>query len=105
MKKSWAHSYVYSYDSEMNRIKTSSDKKQGIVVIDLGSDYAGKNFTIYSGRKSTEKKIISGTLDKNGRYKFSSSVGRNYTLVLDSVKGKTLRKTAELKIFFRKLRF
>ena len=83
MDKCWNHSYVYSYDSDMDRIKTSTDKKRGIVVIDLGTDYAGKNFTIYSGRKSTEKKIISGTLDKNGRYKFSSSVGRNYTLVIE----------------------
>ena len=82
MSTAWNKAYVYSYDSDMNRIKISSDRKRGIVVIDLGEEYAGESFTIYSGRKNTSNEIISGTLDKNGRYKFSSEDGKNYTLVI-----------------------
>lgn len=83
MSNAWSHSYVYSYDSDMNRIKVNSDTIRGIITIDLGTDYAGKDFTVYSGRKSTSKKIISGTLDENGRYTFNADEGRNYTLVVE----------------------
>ena len=83
MTNAWSHSYVYSYDSDMNRIKVNSDIKRGVVTIDLGADYAGRSFTVYSGRKSTSRKITEGVLDENGRYTFSSDEGRNYTLVLD----------------------
>lgn len=82
MSNAWRHSYVYSYDSDMNRIAVNSDKKQGVIVIDLGADYAGREFTIFSGRKNTSVKVISGVLDKNGRYIFNSEDGRNYTLVI-----------------------
>ncbi|MDY3793121.1 MAG: hypothetical protein SOZ56_11720, partial [Oscillospiraceae bacterium] len=51
MATAWRNSYVYSYDSDMNKIKVSSTKKQGVIVVNLGEDYAGKSFTIYSGRK------------------------------------------------------
>ena len=83
MTNAWSHSYVYSYDSDMNRIKVNSDVKRGVVTIDLGVNYAGRSFTVYSGRKSTSRKITAGVLDENGRYTFSSDEGRNYTLVLD----------------------
>ena len=79
----WNHSYVYSYDSDMNRIKVNSDSKRGVITIDLGDDYAGRSFIIYSGRKNTSKKITEGVLDENGRFTFSADEGRNYTLVLD----------------------
>ena len=83
MSNAWSHSYIYSYDSDMNRIKVNSDVKRGVVTIDLGAEYAGRSFTVYSGRKSTSRKIAEGVLDENGRYTFSSDEGRNYTLVLD----------------------
>ncbi len=83
MSNAWSHSYVYSYDSDMNRIKVNSDTRRGVITIDLGADYAGRDFTVYSGRKSTSKKIISGTLDENGRYIFNSDEGKNYTLVVE----------------------
>lgn len=83
MSNAWSHSYVYSYDSDMNRIKVNSDTRRGVITIDLGADYAGRDFTVYSGRKSTSKKIISGTLDENGRYIFNSDEGKNYTLVIE----------------------
>ena len=82
MSNAWSHSYVYSYDSDMNRIKVNSDTRRGVITIDLGADYAGRSFTVYSGRKSTSKKIISGTLDENGRYIFNADEGKNYTLVI-----------------------
>ena len=83
MSNAWSHSYVYSYDSDMNRIKVNSDTRRGVITIDLGADYAGRSFTVYSGRKSTSKKIISGTLDENGRYTFRAEEGKNYTLVIE----------------------
>lgn len=83
MSNAWSHSYVYSYDSDMNRIKVNSDTRRGIITIDLGADHAGRDFTVYNGRKSTSKKIISGTLDENGRYTFNADEGRNYTLVVE----------------------
>ena len=83
MSNAWSHSYVYSYDGDMNRIKVNSDTRRGVITIDLGADYAGRDFTVYSGRKNTSKKIISGTLDENGRYIFNSDEGKNYTLVIE----------------------
>ena len=83
MSNAWSHSYVYSYDSDMNRIKVNSDTRRGVITIDLGVDYAGRSFTVYSGRKSTSKKILSGTLDENGRYTFRAEEGKNYTLVIE----------------------
>ena len=83
MSNAWSHSYVYSYDSDMNRIKVNSDTRRGVITIDLGADYAGRDFTVYSGRKNTSKKIISGTLDENGRYIFNADEGKNYTLVVE----------------------
>lgn len=83
MTNAWNHSYVYSYDSDMNRIKVNSDAKRGVITIDLGTDHAGRRFVIYSGRKNTSKKITEGVLDENGRFTFSADEGKNYTLVLD----------------------
>ena len=83
MSNAWSHSYVYSYDSDMNRIKVNSDTRRGVITIDLGADHAGRDFTVYSGRKSTSKKILSGTLDENGRYIFNADEGKNYTLVIE----------------------
>ena len=83
MSNAWNHSYVYSYDSDMNRIKVNSDTRRGTIVIDLGADNAGRSFTLYSGRKSTSKKILSDTLDENGRYIFNADEGKNYTLVIE----------------------
>ncbi|MBP0958473.1 MAG: leucine-rich repeat domain-containing protein [Oscillospiraceae bacterium] len=83
MSNAWSHSYVYSYDSDMNRIKVNSDSKRGVIVIDLGSEYAGRDFTVYSGRKSTKTVIISSTLDENGRFTFEAPEGKNYTLVVE----------------------
>lgn len=67
----------------MNRIKVNSDAKRGVITIDLGVENAGRNFTIYSGRKNTSKKLTEGVLDENGKITFSAGDGRNYTLVLD----------------------
>lgn len=83
MTNAWNHSYVYSYDSDMNRIKVNSDAKRGVITIDLGAENAGRNFTIYSGRKNTSKKLTEGVFDENGKFTFSADEGRNYTLVLD----------------------
>ena len=83
MSNAWSHSYVYSYDSDMNRIKVNSDTRRGVITIDLGADHAGRSFTVYSGRKSTSKEIISGVLDENGRYTFNAEEGKNYTLVIE----------------------
>ena len=82
MTNAWNHSYVYSYDSDMNRIKVNSDAKRGVITIDLGAENAGRSFIIYSGRKSTSKKITEGVLDENGRFTFSADEGRNYTLIV-----------------------
>ena len=82
MTNAWNHSYVYSYDSDMNRIKVNSDAKRGVITIDLGAENAGRSFIIYSGRKSTSKKITEGVLDENGRFTFRADEGRNYTLIV-----------------------
>ncbi|MBQ5332859.1 MAG: hypothetical protein J6K92_06330 [Oscillospiraceae bacterium] len=84
MANAWDHSYVYSYDSEMNLIKVNSTKNKGVIIIDLGTDHAGEKFTLYTGRKSTENAVKSGKLDKNGRFKLTVNNGRNYTLVVEN---------------------
>ncbi|MGN0692100.1 MAG: hypothetical protein ACI4K7_07125, partial [Oscillospiraceae bacterium] len=79
-----ARSYVYSYDSDMNKIAVSATKKQkNTVTINLGKDYAGKSFVIYEGKKSTSVKVTEGTLDKNGKFTFEVDYGKNYTLVVE----------------------
>lgn len=83
MATAWRNSYVYSYDSDMNKIKVSSTKQQGVIVVNLGEDYAGKSFTIYSGRKSTKVKVTEGVLDEKGKFVFEVPDGRNYTLVVE----------------------
>ena len=83
MANAWRQSYVYSYDAEMNKIKVSSTKKRGVIVINLGEEYAGRTFTIYSGRKSTEVKVTEGVLDENGKFVFEVPDGKNYTLVVE----------------------
>ncbi|MBP0958107.1 MAG: hypothetical protein J5997_12175 [Oscillospiraceae bacterium] len=53
------------------------------IIIDLGEEYAGKSFTIYSGRKSTKVKVTEGEFDKNGKFVFEVPDGKNYTLVIE----------------------
>ncbi|MBP0957185.1 MAG: InlB B-repeat-containing protein [Oscillospiraceae bacterium] len=78
------NSYVYSYDTDMNLIKTSGTrKKNNYIIIDLGEEYAGRSITIYKGRKSTKTIITEGVLDKNGIFKFENAgFGTNYTLII-----------------------
>ena len=78
------NSYVFSYDTDMNLIKTSSTrKKNDYVIVDLGEEYSGRAFTIYKGRKSTGTKITEGVLDADGRFTFEAAgYGKNYTLVI-----------------------
>ena len=79
------NSYVFSYDADMEPIKTSSTrKKNDYIIIDLGEEYSGRTFTIYKGRKSTGTKVTEGVLDANGRFRFEAAgYGKNYTLVID----------------------
>lgn len=83
MATAWRQSYVYSYDADMNKIKVNSTKKRGVIVIDLGEEYAGRTFTIYSGRKSTKVKVTEGEFDENGKFIFEVPDGKNYTLVVE----------------------
>ncbi|MGN0638888.1 MAG: InlB B-repeat-containing protein [Huintestinicola sp.] len=83
MATAWRQSYVYSYDADMNRIRVNSTQKRGVIVVNLGEEYAGKSFTIYSGRKSTKVKITDGVLDENGKFVFEVPDGKNYTLVIE----------------------
>lgn len=83
MANAWRNSYIFSYDSDMNKIKVNSTKKRGIIVIDLGEEYAGKAFTIYNGRKNTSMKVDEGVLDAKGRFTFEVPDGKNYTLVVE----------------------
>lgn len=78
------NSYVFSYDTDMNLIKTSSTrKKNDYVIVDLGEEYSGRAFTIYKGRKSTGTKITEGVLDADGKFIFEDAgYGKNYTLVI-----------------------
>lgn len=78
------NSYVFSYDTDMSLIKTSSTrKKNDYVIVDLGEEYSGRAFTIYKGRKSTGTKITEGVLDADGRFTFEAAgYGKNYTLVI-----------------------
>ena len=78
------NSYVFSYDTDMSLIKTSSTrKKNDYVIVDLGEEYSGRAFTIYKGRKSTGTKITEGVLDADGRFRFEAAgYGKNYTLVI-----------------------
>lgn len=82
MENGWRHSYVYAYDDDMNVIKVNSDVKRGVVVIDLGADNAGKEFSLYNGKKSTSKLVTTGVLDSNGRYVLNTADGKKYTLIL-----------------------
>lgn len=79
-----ASSYVFSYDSDMNLIKTSGTrKKNDYIIIDLGEEYAGRTITIYKGRKSTNTEVAEGVLNKNGKFKFENAgFGSNYTLIV-----------------------
>lgn len=78
------NSYVFSYDADMELIKTSSTrKKNDYVIVDLGEEYSGRTFTIYKGRKSTGTKVTEGVFDADGRFIFEAAgYGKNYTLVI-----------------------
>lgn len=83
------HSYIFSYDHEMNLIDTNCNRSFDSypeyleVTIKLGADYAGRTGNICAGRKSSGKVIESITLDKNGCYTFKADIAKNYSFVLD----------------------
>lgn len=79
------NSYVFAYDADMNLIKTNSTrKKNDYIIIDLGEEYSGRAFTVYTGRKSTTTAVTKGVLDANGRFTFENAgFGKNYTLVVE----------------------
>lgn len=83
------HSYVFSYDKDMNLINTNSNRSFDSfpeyveIKINLGADYAGRTGNICTGRKSSAKVIESITLDDNGCYVFKADVKKNYSFVLD----------------------
>ena len=83
------HSYVFSYDKDMNLISTNSNRsfdafpEYAEIKIDLGADYAGRTGNICAGRKSSGKVIESITLDENGCYVFKADIKKNYSFVLD----------------------
>ena len=84
----YKNAYIYSYDKDMNYIKTNSVRggmtsPEGEVTVKLGSDYAGRSVTLYSGRKNTSSKVDEATLNSNGEAAFSVKSGKNYTLVVD----------------------
>ena len=78
------NSYVFSYDTDMSLIKTSSTrKKNDYVIIALGEEYMGRTFTIYKGKKSTGTNVTEGVFDADGRFRFEyAGFGKNYTLVV-----------------------
>ena len=79
------NSYVFAYDADMNLIKTNSTrKKNDYIIIDLGEEYSGRAFTVYTGRKSKNTAVTEGVLDANGRFTFENAgFGKNYTLVVE----------------------
>lgn len=81
------NSYIYSYDSQMNLIKTTRSKKgisgTGEITVKLGAKYAGKSVTLYSGKKSTSNKIGEAVLDSKGNATFTVEGAKNYTLVVE----------------------
>ena len=84
----YKNAYIYSYDKDMNYIKTNSVRggmtsPEGEVTVKLGSDYAGRSVTLYNGRKNTSSKVDEATLNSNGEVTFSVKSGKNYTLVVD----------------------
>ncbi|MDY2848306.1 MAG: hypothetical protein SOU50_08855, partial [Oscillospiraceae bacterium] len=78
----FANSYIYSYDSDMNKITMNKTRKPGVITVDLGKKYAGKTVTLYEGKNSTEVKVTEGVLDANGKLTFTVDSGKNYTLVV-----------------------
>ncbi|MGN1416020.1 MAG: hypothetical protein ACI4XF_04210, partial [Oscillospiraceae bacterium] len=79
-----ARSYVYSYDSGMDKITVNATKNQkNTVTVNLGREYADKSFTVYEGKKSTKVKVTEGTLDANGKITLEVDFGENYTLVVE----------------------
>ncbi len=76
------NSYIYSYDSSMNKLRIDSSNK-GRIKVKLGAEYAGKSVTLYSGKASTSEKLDEAVLDANGCAEFSVDNGRNYTLVVE----------------------
>ena len=83
------YSYVFSYDSEMNLIKTNSNldfdnyPEYVSVKINLGAEYAGRTGNICTGRKSDSNVIETVTLDNNGCYVFKAEIKKNYSFVLE----------------------
>lgn len=83
------HSYIYSYDSAMNKIAINSNKKfitgdtNVSITVKLGADYAGKNVVLYNGKKSTSVMVDEAVLDSRGYATFSVPMGKNFTLVVE----------------------
>ena len=65
------------------QLSLTTEQKRGIIVINLGDEYAGCEFTVYEGRKSTSVKVTEGVLDENGRYTLDVDDGKNYTLIVE----------------------
>ncbi|MGN0695429.1 MAG: hypothetical protein ACI4J5_01545 [Oscillospiraceae bacterium] len=79
-------SYIYAYDSNMNKITVASSRKSKSdvqITVKLGTKYAGKTVTLYSGRKNTSDKITSAEADSNGNVTFTVELGENYTAVVE----------------------
>lgn len=84
----YKNAYIYSYDKDMNHITTNSARggmkaPEDNVAVKLGSEYAGKSVTLYTGRKSTGSKVDEAVLDGNGSAVFTVKSGKNYTLVVE----------------------
>ncbi|WP_432650379.1 hypothetical protein [Huintestinicola sp.] len=83
---------------------TCTNFKNEYIIVDLGTEYAGRTVTIYKGRKSTKKEVAEGVLDKNGKSIFENTgFGSNFTLIVgDQVYDRLIIcSTAEILIFLR----
>ncbi|MCM1577558.1 MAG: hypothetical protein NC078_02000 [Ruminococcus sp.] len=88
LSQGYKNAYIYSYDSSMNLISTNSVRggmtaPEGEITVKLGSEYAGKTVTLYSGRKSTSSKVDEAVLNSKGQAAFTVKSGKNYTLVVE----------------------
>lgn len=82
-----ADSRIYCYDSDMKLVKTvkikegtSPEKKIGVT---LGKKYAGKEVTLYKGKKSVDEELETAVLDENGKAIFKNAGEKSYTLVIE----------------------
>lgn len=82
-----ADSYIYCYNSDMKLIKKITVKEgtsgKERLQIDLGKKYAKKKAVLYSGKKSTDKKLGSAKFNSKGKVSFKNSKKKEYTLVIE----------------------